>query len=403
MSAEQLSSDSDASAATTSPAQGLDERGTAGRMTGADPSAPIDAPAEGRFAHAVPVAAIAVMTLATVIGNAWFGPPEHAPGIAALGAPYLIVATLGWVWGERRGRRAMQGVVVAMFALSVALLWASDLAMFLLVMPPLLLTVLYAGVRWAVAEIVALVAFAAVWNARLGVEPLEVYARATGFVPGAIMAVAFASVLVRERRAQRELTDLARVRERNRIARDIHDSVGHYLTVVHVQIEAARAIVARDPAGADECLGRAADLARDGLAELRRSVAMLRAPGERPFATSLAQLFDESRQAGVAVQLAIVGAPRPLGPAIEFALYCAAQEALTNIARHARATAARGTLTYGAAVVHLRITDDGAGADAVAGGFGLAGMRERVGALGGAVDVRTAPGQGFTLDVRVPS
>ena len=111
---------------------------------------------------------------------------------------------------------------------------------------------------------------------------LDVYLRSTDFVPGAILTMAFGAVLVRERQSQRQLRrlaaeaeELAATRERNRIARDIHDSVGHYLTIVNVQIEAARAIVAAQPAAADECLLRAQSLARDGLAELRRSVSML--------------------------------------------------------------------------------------------------------------------------------
>ncbi len=355
------------------------------------------------FARPVMIAALAVMVIATIAGNLLFGEPTRFALLTALGVVYLAITTAGWWWAERRGPRAAAALVAVLYALTLAILWASDQQWFLLVFPPLLFAVFYTGVRWAIAATIGILAFAIVLNAGAGESFTQIYLRSTGFLPAAILTLAFAWVMVRERNARLELAELAATRERNRIARDIHDSVGHYLTVVHVQIEAARAIVARDPAGAGECLVRAQDLAREGLGELRRSVSLLRAGGDRPFGVSLAKLVDDARQAGLDAQLAVEGAPRVLPPAIEVALFRAAQEALTNVARHARATRARCTLAYRDGEVRLHVADDGAGAAATDGGHGLDGMRERLAAIGGTVEVRTAPGEGFTLDVRVPT
>jgi signal transduction histidine kinase len=355
------------------------------------------------FARPIIVLAFAAMIIPTVVGNLLFDPAIDAAPVIALAIPYALLATIGWWWSERRGGVPLTLCVVALHAITIAIVWVSRQDLMLLVVSPLLLASLYGGAWWGAAGIVGFTAIAAAQNVGAGLGAVEVYSRSTGFVPGAILTVAFAYVLRRERTAQRALAELAATRERNRIARDIHDSVGHYLTVVHVQLEAARAIVASDPAAADECLTRAQTLARDGLGELRRSVSMLRAPSERPFGASLAQLVGELRQAGLDASLAIEGAPRALGPAVEYALYRAVQEGLTNVAKHARAKNARCTLRYVESEVRLRVEDDGVGAVSSGGGFGLSGMRERLAAVGGSVEVRTAPGKGFTLDVRVPT
>ena len=116
-------------------------------------------------------------------------------------------------------------------------------------------------------------AFSVLLTWHLGDTPVQIYSNSTGFLPGAVFAIVIGKLIVSERHARQqvrryatEVEELATTRERNRIARDIHDSVGHYLTVVNVQIEAARATLGRDAAASSECLTRAQDLARQGLA-----------------------------------------------------------------------------------------------------------------------------------------
>jgi signal transduction histidine kinase len=168
-----------------------------------------------------------------------------------------------------------------------------------------------------------------------------------------------------------------------------------------MQVRAARAMLPSDRERADELLGKAEDQARAALADVRRSVGALREPWES-VTTALRVLTAES--AGVTAALEVRGAPRTLPADAERTLYRAAQEALTNIRKHAEVDRARVLLDYsGAGVVRLLVSDDGRGFDGRPGdGFGLTGVRERVGQLGGTVDIRSAPGRGVTMTVELP-
>lgn len=212
-----------------------------------------------------------------------------------------------------------------------------------------------------------------------------------------------ANVRLREYAAQAE--ELATVKERNRLARDIHDGLGHYLTAIHVQIQAGRAVLDRDRATALDALSKAQSLAQAGLSEVRRSVAALRASplDNRSLPEAVLELVDECRAAGVATEFKVCGELRPLSAQVELALYRAVQEALTNVRKHADASRAEVTLDcQSASLVRLTVHDYGLGSGDLNGGFGLLGIRERVRLLGGQVHVDTAPGAGFTLQVEVP-
>jgi len=241
-----------------------------------------------------------------------------------------------------------------------------------------------------------------------------------GFLAACAFVVAFTRVVAAERRARAELTaahatlaeyaakveDLATIQERNRVARDVHDSLGHYLTVVHVQAEAARTLLGEDPAAAAAALERIQRLARDGLDDVRRSVAALRAPPEqaRPLPEAIAALVSELATSGTVANLRIAGEPRMLPAAVALALFRTAQEALTNIRRHAGASRADIELVYAPATVALTVADNGRGA-AAAGmdrGYGLLGVRERLALVGGQVQIDARSGAGFTLRVEIP-
>jgi signal transduction histidine kinase len=199
--------------------------------------------------------------------------------------------------------------------------------------------------------------------------------------------------------------ELATTKERNRLAREIHDSLGHYLTVVNVQIGAAQAILDQDRPRALDHLAKAQALTQDGLAEVRHSVAALRAsPIEsRPLPEALTKLTEQWNAAGLCAKFELAGTIRPLTPQANLTLYRAAQEALTNVGKHAHATSVDLHLDYrDQRSVKLRIEDDGAGSDNSEGGFGLLGVRERVQQLSGAVRVRTDSGKGFALEVELP-
>ncbi len=199
--------------------------------------------------------------------------------------------------------------------------------------------------------------------------------------------------------------ELATTRERNRLAREIHDGVGHYLTVVKTQLDVATAICATDPARAKANVEKAAKLTAEALDDVRRSVGTLRTDAARPpLADALKQLLTDSEPPAT---LALEGSPRALSAAAEHTLYRAAQEGLTNIRKHAQATAALVRLDYrDAAHVRLEVSDNGRGTSADSpqtAGFGLTGIRERVELLGGRVDSGNRLDGGFVLRVEVPA
>jgi len=208
---------------------------------------------------------------------------------------------------------------------------------------------------------------------------------------------------LREYAAQAE--ELATMKERNRLAREIHDTLGHHLTAVNVQLEAARAVLDADPERARQAVENAQAMTRQGLAEVRSSVAALRAsPVERrPLPEAISDLVDELDASGLIAEFAVTGEPRELAPEAKLALYRAAQEGLTNVRRHARASWARVELDYeDSARVRLIVEDNGVGSGSVEGGFGLLGVEERIRLLDGQVRTETAPREGFTLTVEVP-
>jgi signal transduction histidine kinase len=209
---------------------------------------------------------------------------------------------------------------------------------------------------------------------------------------------------LRDYAAQSE--DLATMRERNRIAREIHDGLGHYLTTIHMQIQAARTILGADPNRAEVTLAKAQQLSQEALGDVRRSVAALRvAPSQRvSLPDALAELVETFQAAGVPTSLTILGDARPLDPPEEQTLFRTAQEGLTNARKHAEANSVSLTLDFGDPHhVRLIVADDGRGASDTSGGYGLLGLRERVQLVGGSLELQTAPGAGLSLIVEVPA
>ena len=226
-----------------------------------------------------------------------------------------------------------------------------------------------------------------------------------------VFVVVYVGVAAREREARQrverlsaEVAQLAAANERNRLAREIHDTLGHYLTVIHVQLEAARAIVRNEPDRGLLAISRAQALAKDGLTAVRQSVKALREDSRvEGIAEQLASLVDAVRDESFTASFTTSGTPRPVSAAVALALHRTALEALTNVRRHAAASRVDMNLVFEPdGRVHLRVNDDGRGASDLEGGFGLTGIRERAAQLGGSVAYNTAPGQGFTLVMELP-
>ncbi|MEU1006276.1 sensor histidine kinase [Streptomyces tibetensis] len=213
----------------------------------------------------------------------------------------------------------------------------------------------------------------------------------------------------------RETEERAAGEERLRIARELHDVVGHHLSLINVQAAAALRRLHKDPAkgarSAEEALGAIKDTSRDSLRELRATLGVLRQVDEMaPIAPTaglnrLDELVASARLAGLAVRVRCSGEREQLPTEVDLAAYRIVQESLTNVNRHAHATAVTVGIHRGARHVTVEITDNGHGpavADRRTPGSGIRGMRERAHALGGELTAGPGPKGGFTVRGRIP-
>jgi len=218
---------------------------------------------------------------------------------------------------------------------------------------------------------------------------------------------AAAAARIEEEEARRQASE-----ERLRMARELHDSLGHYLSLISVQSGVALSLNQELPEQARTSLATVKQASKEALSELRSVLDILRQDGERaprsPTAT-LARLSDLVAQAtapGLEVRAETEGSVRPLPFGVDLAAYRIVQEALTNVARHAGPATATVRVIYGEDDVTVQVDDDGGGRTGdpqpPASGNGIAGMRERVAALGGELDVGPRPGGGFRVRARFP-
>lgn len=208
-----------------------------------------------------------------------------------------------------------------------------------------------------------------------------------------------------------ELAEVSReagvMAERERMAGEIHDTLAQGFTSILMLLQAADAYVGRDPEAARRQVGLAARTARENLAEARALVAALPpAPlGGSSLDEAVERLAERLREElGVTADYTLTGEPRRLTAGAEVVLLRVAQESLSNVRKHAKADRVEVGLAYAAESVRLEVRDDGVGfTPGASHGFGLHGMRERVGQVGGTLDVRSEPGAGTAVVVEVPA
>jgi two-component system sensor histidine kinase DesK len=193
-----------------------------------------------------------------------------------------------------------------------------------------------------------------------------------------------------------EVRRLAATAERERIGRDLHDLLGHTLSLITLKLELARKLSERDPVASRRELEEAERVARHALAEVRSAVTGIRS-ADLAAELASARLLLESAH----VHLDYDAPPQDLPPDVERGLALVLREAVTNVARHAQATRARIAFAREGRTVQLCVEDDGRGGIG-ADGNGLAGMRDRVRALGGTLSIGPAPGRGTQVLVRAP-
>lgn len=202
--------------------------------------------------------------------------------------------------------------------------------------------------------------------------------------------------------------DQAKAREREQLARELHDTVAHHVSGIAIQAQAGRAIAASQPERALETLAIIEDAATRTLTELRAIVGVLRATQDTEFApqpgvAEVEQLATDG-QTRPRVEVTLSGEFDDLSPAVEAAIYRLAQESITNARRHARhATQVTVAVTGDADQVRLTIDDDGSAAGGRApGGYGLVGMRERASLLGGTFHAGPAAERGWRVEAVLP-
>ncbi|WP_051248175.1 sensor histidine kinase [Nocardioides halotolerans] len=213
----------------------------------------------------------------------------------------------------------------------------------------------------------------------------------------------------RAEEAERTRDETARrraVEERLRIARELHDSLTHSISVIKVQAGVAAHLARKNGEEPSAALLAIQEASTDAARELRSTLEVLRRDDEATVSglDRLPALVERARSSGLPTRLVVRGDVRPLPPQVDQTAYRVVQEALTNAARHSVDATATVEITYGPACLTVRVEDDGAAAlHTPVPGFGLIGMRERVTALGGRLIAEPLPTRGFAVCAELPA
>jgi signal transduction histidine kinase len=349
--------------------------------------------------------------------------PNEAPRLVLFGAALTASAALAW---RRRAPFAAAFVALATITVFSAFwrtsgLWivlVAVIAMYSVAAYGLLRPALVAAVVWVVGGALATAQESnrSVWQfvgnyvfllAFLGLGPWLVgRAQRRRQLRAAVLEDRAAAAA----RDSRELAQAAVAEERLRIARELHDVVGHALGVIVVQAGAERATLSEPRASTHETLLTIEHTGRDALSEMRRLLELMRRDDEtvalapQPSLARLPALVEKVRAAGLPVEAQTEGEPRALPAGVDLSAYRIVQEALTNALKHASPARARVLVRFGEQVLELEITDDGPGpaTERDGAGHGLIGMRERVALHHGSMRTGARPEGGYAVTVRLP-
>jgi two-component system sensor histidine kinase DesK len=324
-------------------------------------------------------------------------------GLAIFAGLYLFTIILGFARSEVRPPLWHQVVLWSLAVLTFALAaWYADepgngaigLTIYVAVAGAAIYRIPGGGF-WALG--VVAVTYLIGWANGVPRGDLGGYAFSTIMSSALVLVVTSMIALIRELRATRQaLADAAVEQERLRFARDLHDLLGHTLSLIVVKAEVARRLADRDPAATAQAAGEIEEIGRRALADVREAVSGYRVRG---FADELRDATATLADAGVAATVSPV--PSTLPADVDNAFAWVIREATTNIIRHSGATACTVTINEDGDAHTLRIADNGRGGNVGVTGFGLRGLRERLEAIGGTLT--TLAQHGFTVVATVPA
>jgi signal transduction histidine kinase len=364
-------------------------------------------------------AALAAVMLLFGQAEAWAGvfSSEHTGPRWAVATAYAISAIA--LFFRRRDPLAVALVIAGALAADYAAFGSSEgIGVFLM---PLIAAYALGGdsPRRGMIGLVALLAMGVVWDAR---DPSD-HGQLSLYVPQAIWLVPWVLAFLFGRHWRRrrlnldqaarehaERAELAVAEERARIARELHDAIGHSVAVMTVQTSAVRRLLHDDQGKERTALETVETTGREAMAEMRKIVGVLRSGDAAPDLApppSLAQLDrlgDNFRHAGLVVHIEVTGDVAAVAPGLSATVYRVVQESLTNTLKHAAARRARVLIECREDRLEITVTDDGRGGAAdPAKGAGLAGMRERVKVYGGTLLAGPGAGGGFTVHAVLPA
>lgn len=245
------------------------------------------------------------------------------------------------------------------------------------------------------------------------------------FGAGQIFILVFTQMTVNEEKARKEIEtlvvqlknaneqlrkyasqveELAIEKERNRLAREIHDGLGHYLTTLNMQIKAASAVLESDLDSARLFLIKAEGITHKALLDVRQSVRALRDSSlpVKNVEELIRDVVRECEQAGIYTSIEVKGTPRKIDQELKASIIRLVQESVSNTLKHSQATKYYLILDYQTDCIAIEMKDNGIGGDISTGGFGLIGMQERVALLKGKMDVEASAGTGFSIKIVLP-
>ncbi|WP_169053903.1 sensor histidine kinase [Agromyces sp. H66] len=335
----------------------------------------------------------------------------HRPGVAA-GLAQIALAAVGPI--ALLASRRYPGPTVAFVAaaaLGYLLLVRDDGPPYLALAFAIVLAVARRALVWAVVSVVIAWVAAMVFAPMVGLawHPFRIALVTLGlaacFGIGALVrvrrdrAAELQAAAIRRRRTAEE-------RERMRIARELHDVIGHALSQINVQASVGLHLMDRDPEQARTALGSIKETSKTALEEVRSVLGVIRSEGDAPLApqaelAELPRLLAGVRSPGFEAEL-VDRLAEPPGRAVQFAAYRIVQEALTNVVRHADATRAIVALERLDDELLVTVDDDGRGSRGAEEGTGILGMRERAALLGGSVEISASPRGGTRVTARLP-